>query len=171
MFRHRSPDGAWIKTGRLEGKERWDTVKVDVIRRRAIRLGRGYVAAILLISNDFVNYTYVTFPEDRETGVVDLIRRHLALTTGGSADGLCFDFRESDGLVRIAYVDKTDLRKLGQFVSGFGFHPVAYACFHPDRHDFEGVSIMELTESALAREISASDVSQDMTLPGAGAPR
>ena len=170
VFRHLAPDDSWIETGRLEHKERWDTVKVDVIRRRAVRLGRGYIAAILLISNDFVNYTYVTLPEDGETEVEDLIRRHLALTTGDNADRQSFDFRESDGLVRVAFVDRDALHKLGQFVAGFGFHPVAFACFHPDRHDFEGVSIMELTESAIARGISVRDVERDMTLPGAGAP-
>ena len=170
VFRHLAPDRSWIETGRLERQERWDTVKVDVIRRRAVRLGRGYSAAILLISKDFVNYTYVTLPEEGETGIESLIRRHIALTTGGNTDEFCFDYRESDGLVRIAYVDKSDLRKLRQFVAGFGFHPVAFACFHPDRHDFDGVSVMELTESARSRGISIADVQQDMALPGAGDP-
>ena len=161
VFRHLAPDGSWIETGRLERQENWDTVKLDVIRRRAVRLGRGYVAAILLISNDYVNYTYVTLPENGETGPKNHIRRHLTLTAGGKADEYCFDYRESEGVVRIAYVGRTDLRNLRQFVTEFGFHPVAFACFHPGRDDFDGVSVMELTESARSRRITIEDVQHD----------
>ncbi len=163
-FRHLVSSGHWAEFGRLKELVFWDSLNGEIIRRRAVGLGGGIVATIVILWDDIVSHTHVAATADFMDSPDEAIRRQIAHLTERSPESFSYDWIIEDDMVLIAYVENRDFEKLIEFVDCFGFHTLAIAGM-PTDIAYKQPALFKMTDLAHQRGTSEQTVRQALRFP------